>query len=201
MDYYNKQNTDTWDEGVYGTGNTIPPKNYSGIIALLLILVIFLSGIVSLLSFMNIKLLQQLAEQAKEMENKSPMSVTDHAVLQQSQDIAIQSAAPELQIQSYASGEPSLGITGEAITQFDQYYFHIPQGLYLTEVDPDSDAWHQGIAPGDILISLDGTPITTQSQLDTIVGAMTIGDTLEALFYRNGQEEVITLTVDEFGGK
>ena len=48
MDYPNK-NIDPWDDGVFGTGKTEPPKNHSGIIALLLILVIFLSGIVSVL--------------------------------------------------------------------------------------------------------------------------------------------------------
>jgi hypothetical protein len=72
MDYPNK-NIDPWDDGVFGTGKTEPPKNHSGIIALLLILVIFLSGIVSLLSFMNIKLFHQLSEQNKQLQNKSPM--------------------------------------------------------------------------------------------------------------------------------
>ena len=81
MDYRSNKHTDPWDDGVYGTGRTEPPKNHSGIIALLLILVIFLSGIVSLLSFMNIKLFHQLSEQNRQLENKSPMSVTDLEIL------------------------------------------------------------------------------------------------------------------------
>ena len=45
----NKQYNEPWEDGVYGIGNTQPPKNHGGLIALLLIVVIFLSGIVTTL--------------------------------------------------------------------------------------------------------------------------------------------------------
>ena len=57
---------DPWDDGVYGTGRTHPPKSRGGIFALLLILVIFLCGIVTMLSIMNVKLFQQLNLQKEE---------------------------------------------------------------------------------------------------------------------------------------
>jgi hypothetical protein len=77
MDHRKQNYTDPWDDQVYGTGNTMPPKSYSGIIALLLILVIFLSGVVSLLSFMNIKLFRQLSEAAREEAPHAPVSFSD----------------------------------------------------------------------------------------------------------------------------
>ena len=86
MDYHSNKYSDSWDDGVFGTGKTEPPKSHSGIIALLLILVIFLSGIVSLLSFMNIKLFHQLSEQSKQLENKSPMGVTDMGIQPMNED-------------------------------------------------------------------------------------------------------------------
>ena len=49
-----------FDDGVYGTGCTEPPKNHQAIIALLLIAVIFLGGISTALSVLNIRLFQQL---------------------------------------------------------------------------------------------------------------------------------------------
>ena len=412
MDYRNNKHKDPWDEGVYGTGRTEPPKNHSGIIALLLILVIFLSGIVSLLSFMNIKLFHQLSEQNKQLENKSPMSVTgleimptgqtlppeefsfhqhiqsdvslhlngspqsvenvpemgalswqeiyeknnpsvvfidsltetgnvtgsgvilsahgyvvttyhmvydaesitvttsdgtsysavvvgadnltdlallfldaenlqpaefgDSEALRVGDNVAslggqmngllhdgiisainrdvpflgqnmslIQSTTPpsaggalincygqvvgiqvdhpmtgdvienaayaipsttvkqildQLIAQGYVSGRPTLGLTGESITKFDRYYFHIPEGLYLTDVDIHSDAWLQGIEAGDILISLNGETVTTQNQLDTLVNRHTIGDSITAVIYRGGQEQTLILTVTEYAG-
>ena len=112
----------------------------------------------------------------------------------------VKEVVDQLIAQGYVSGRPTLGLSGESITKFDRYYFHIPEGLYLTGVDEHSDAFLQGIAPGDILISLEGQVITTQNQLDVIVNSCAIGDTLTAVIYRNSQEETITLTVTEYVG-
>ena len=55
--------TDPWDQSIYGTGRTKPPKSRGGVLAILLILVIFLSGITCVLSILNIRLSRQLDEQ------------------------------------------------------------------------------------------------------------------------------------------
>ena len=404
MDYPNK-NFDPWDDGVYGTGKTEPPKNHSGLIAFLLIVVIFLSGIVSVLSFLNVQLFQQLSEQKKENSQSAPVSlsgigdhtlptegagfenrlntsdislqltpqsvenipqegalswqeiyemnlpsvvgvingsntgtgvilsesgyivtnyqavydaetitvqlsdgqelsaivvgadsVTDLAVLYAagehmipaqfgdsaplrvgdpvaslgiqlsgsltpgiiasiSRDVPfmgqnitlIQSSLPleqgqsggpllncygqvvgihtacldderlqrvsfaipsatvkeivdQLIAQGYVSGRPTLGIRGDSVTRFDQSYFHVPAGLYISHVDPGSDAYALGIQPGDILISLNGTPVTSQKELDTLVNGLEIGETVAVLFFRNSQEEAFVLTVTEYDG-
>ena len=52
-----------FDDGVYGTGCTEPPKSHRAIIAILLVAVIFLGGISTALSVLNIKMFQQLNEQ------------------------------------------------------------------------------------------------------------------------------------------
>ncbi len=419
MDYRNNKNTDTWDEGVYGTGNTMPPKNYSGIIALLLVLVIFLSGIVSLLSFMNIKLFQELSQQkAQEKEAQAPMSfsdldahpwpehspqdtaepshlqpeisinlnkspqsvenlpqtgamswqeiyqknipsvvsvvstsetgalsgsgiivsesgfivttactvtdvetititlsdgrsfsavvvgadpVTDLAVIYvdapelipaefgdsdslrvgdavaaigdplgvnlgaamtqgmisainrdvqflgkdisliqsdvslntgntggplincygqvigintthiaageavESIGFAIPSATvknivDQLIAHGYVAGRPTLGISGEAVTKFDQYYFQIPEGLYIESVTPGTAAWERGISAGDILVRINGQTITDQKMLDSLVNSLAIGDTVAAVFFVDGQQKTMQLTVTEYAG-
>ena len=71
MDEYNYNQIDPWDDGVYGTGKTKPPKSRGGIIALLLVVVIFLSGIASALGILNIKLFRQLNDR---QESSVPMS-------------------------------------------------------------------------------------------------------------------------------
>ena len=65
MDKHNDYYTD-WDESVYGTGRTEPPKSRGGVIALMLILIIFLCGIVALLGILNIRLFRQLQIQKEE---------------------------------------------------------------------------------------------------------------------------------------
>ena len=46
-------------EGYYGTGSTTPPKDHGGVIALVLVLFISLSGLISILSLMNIEVFHQ----------------------------------------------------------------------------------------------------------------------------------------------
>lgn len=52
-----------WDDSVYGTGPTQPPKDKGGMYAALLILIIFLCGIITLLGVLNIKLFKKLQSQ------------------------------------------------------------------------------------------------------------------------------------------
>ena len=59
----NQTPREPWDQGYYQTGRTRPPKSNRGLIAVLLVAVIFLGGIVSALSLLNIRLFQQVASQ------------------------------------------------------------------------------------------------------------------------------------------
>ena len=60
-----------WDDQYYGTGSTQPPKNRSGLIAFMLILLIFLSGIITVLSILNIRMFQELKVQQVEKDELS----------------------------------------------------------------------------------------------------------------------------------
>ena len=59
MDEHN-YHINPWDRDSYETGSTHPPKSRSGMIAVLLVLVIFLGGVVSVLGILNIRLSAQL---------------------------------------------------------------------------------------------------------------------------------------------
>ena len=75
MDEYRNQN-EPWDSSIYGTGRTQPPKNRGGLIAVLLVVVIFLGGLVSVLGILNIKLTNEL-KNSKEHTPNSLSVVTD----------------------------------------------------------------------------------------------------------------------------
>lgn len=63
MDERKNHHHSAWDDSVYGTGPTQPPKDKGGMYAALLILIIFLCGIITLLGLLNIKLSQKLRSQ------------------------------------------------------------------------------------------------------------------------------------------
>ena len=73
MKEYKNIPQETWDDGAYGTGRTCPPKTHRGLVALLLVLVIFLAGIISVLGLLNVKLFQQLSTQ--EPPDEEPLSI------------------------------------------------------------------------------------------------------------------------------
>ena len=71
MDENKNYRSDPWEPGKYETGRTKPPKNHHGLIAVLLVVVIFLSGLVSFLGVLNVRLFAQLqAMPHKEDEEK-----------------------------------------------------------------------------------------------------------------------------------
>lgn len=62
MDHHRYTKQEPWDQGIYETGRTQPPKSHGGLIALLLVLVILLSGVISILSILNVRLFVQLKD-------------------------------------------------------------------------------------------------------------------------------------------
>lgn len=99
--------------------------------------------------------------------------------------------------QGYVSGRPAIGIEGEGISSFYQYYYSMPAGLYINHVEPGSDAAKQGIEPGDILLSLDGERITGSEDLRTLLYNYKAGDTVRIILYRNREQVALDITLHE----
>ena len=100
----------------------------------------------------------------------------------------------------YVSGRPELGIRGESLSIFYQHYYRLPEGLYITEVTPGSDAAAKGIERGDILISINDTHITTADQLSSLLYGFEVGQTVTAVVYRGGYQYELQLTIGEDKG-
>ena len=102
--------------------------------------------------------------------------------------------------QGYVSGRPTLGLEGEPISLFEQYYYRWPAGLILTSVSEGSDAARQGVESGDILVSINGEIILNQDTLNASLYTLNPGDTVTAVIYRGGTHYQLTLTLDEARG-
>ena len=99
--------------------------------------------------------------------------------------------------QGYVSGRPTLGVTGEALSTFYQHYYRMPAGLYITQVEDGSDADTKGIQEGDLLLYLEDTRITSMDELKTAVYDYEVGQTVEVILYRRGQQYRVELTLEE----
>ena len=92
----------------------------------------------------------------------------------------------QLITQGYVSGRPSLGLTGQTVSTFDQYYFRLPAGLYNDAVEEGSPAAQLGIQSGDILIRVNDTRIYDAEDLETVLYNYEAGDTVTIVIARDG---------------
>ena len=102
--------------------------------------------------------------------------------------------------QGYVSGRPTLGITGESLSTFYQHYYRLPAGLYITEVDYHSDACKKGVEEGDILLSINDTRVTSLDEMKAAILDYEVGQTVNAIIYRGGQQYLVELTLEEDKG-
>ena len=162
----------------YQTGSTNPPKSHQGIIAVLLILVIFLGGIVSILGMMNIRLFQLLEEEKNSSVQFSQISQPEAA------------AAEALTDGIYA---PALGLTGQEITNLYRSYHELPQGLYISEIEPNGPAAKADLRPGDIILTVDGVTVDSEQAMEAVIAGIEPGKSLSVKIFREDQELTVTV--------
>ena len=99
----------------------------------------------------------------------------------------VQDIVNQLITQGYVSGRPSLGLTGETVSTFDQYYFRLPAGLYINAVEEGSPAEALGIEAGDVLIRVGDIRISDADDLETALYSYEVGDIVTIIIARNGE--------------
>ena len=102
--------------------------------------------------------------------------------------------------QGYVSGRPTLGIKGESVSLFYQRYYLMPAGIFITQLDPASDAARKGIQTDDILMSINSHPIASMEDMNNVLYGCDVGDTVEAVIYRAGKQYLVSLTLTESKG-
>lgn len=168
---------DQMQQNFYQTGDTQPPKSYRGIIALLLITIVILGSITTVLGLLNIQLFHKLSMQS---ENTASVYFAQLA---------------NTESRESGSNANALGLTVKTLSTFDQKFYHLPQGVYITSVIPDSSAGKQGVLPGDILISVQNTPIADEKTLEDYLLTCIQGQLLTAVIFRDGKQYPVILTV------
>jgi len=100
----------------------------------------------------------------------------------------------ELIQNGYVTGRPRLGISVARLTGPRpgwQAYFDKP-GLYITEVSESS-----GLKPGDRLVQLDETPISSAADISAVLDRHRVEDTVEAVVSRGGKETAVSVKLTE----
>ena len=159
------------EQYAYRTGRTDPAKSSRGIMAVLLILVIFLGGLVSVLSILNIHLFRQLKDTWE-----TPVSFA------------------EGELTMARTQEDCLLLAGMALQEPDPVYqelHDLPRGLYVMQVEPGSQAEKLHISPGDVIIALDNAPVSSIEALKTHMQSKKV---FRLSLWRNGREIALRIS-------
>jgi len=70
-------------------------------------------------------------------------------------------------------------------------------GLLVVNVQPDGPAAKAGVLLGDVLVTLDGAPVSATEDVQAVVGTRRVGSTVTATILRAGAPAEVSLTVGE----
>jgi S1-C subfamily serine protease len=84
-----------------------------------------------------------------------------------------------------AAARPLLGVTTTPSVD----------GLVVSGINPNSGAEAAGIQDGDLIVAVDGKPITNQTELGAAIRAHKPGDTIKVTYDRGGQKKTVSATL------
>lgn len=174
MDERNNLPNEPWEQDSYETGRTNPPKSRRGLLALLLIAVIFLGGIASALGIMNIRLLNYIRAG------------------NQGSNISFYEATEQASTQLQPSGTILAGLSGRTVSKSEQRWFKMPAGFLITAVEPGCCADLCGLSRGDVIYAVNGKVVSELSTIEQIV--LNSDSCVNVEFYRAGQKHSVALT-------
>lgn len=162
--------------GSYRTGDVQPPKNHRLGVTLLLLAVIFLGSLVSALSFWGIHLFALLQTDVDTSVRFIPnMRLSAH----------MPEAAASLEVSA-------LAVEGCFLTEFDQAYFGLPQGIYITRGTEDI----QSLQTGDVLLRINGAAVTDPDTLQSLLQQHESGSLLFLDILRDNVQQTLTVIID-----
>lgn len=105
--------------------------------------------------------------------------------------------AEELINYGYLKTRAYIGIMGSDLTESYCKYHNLPQGIYVSYVDPECDAAEKGLKEEDIIIGFNGKEITSMAQLNELKNEFRPGDQVTIKVWRNKKEFEIKITLTE----
>ncbi len=107
----------------------------------------------------------------------------------------VQEIVDQLIANGKVTGRPAIGISGYDISAAAAQYYDVPQGVLISSVNTDSDAYQQGLQANDIITAVDGKDITCMSDINSIKEEHKAGDSITLTIYRSGKTKKYKITL------
>ena len=101
----------------------------------------------------------------------------------------------------YVKDRAMLGISGQYLDAVTGRFYGLPQGEYVAALNTEY-AQASGLQRGDVITAIDGTDLTQESLLRSLINAKKPGETVTLTVYRPTTRETveISLTLSEYSG-
>ena len=103
----------------------------------------------------------------------------------------------QLMQQGYVSGRPLLGIECNEVSSYYQQFYRLPAGIRVMSLTDGGPAEAAGLQAGDIILSMDGSRVTTLDEMNAKMYSYAVGDSAVLAVYREGKQLSITVTFGE----
>lgn len=97
----------------------------------------------------------------------------------------------------YAPGSSAIGVTVEDIPERVAIFYGLPSGAYVSEVATGSDAYKQGLRPGDVICAADGVAVLSSNDLMQQKNSHEPGEKMTLTVFRDGVYRDISVTLME----
>jgi serine protease Do len=96
-----------------------------------------------------------------------------------------------------------MGIGISDVTPENSKFFDLAksEGALVTQVEPDSPAAKSGLKNGDVIVGLDGKPVSDSGSLQVETGQKRPGTTVHLDIIRNGKQETVAVTLEAMGSR
>ena len=105
----------------------------------------------------------------------------------------VKEVADQLMENGIVLGEPTIGIVAGSVPAQAQRAYDLPNGVYVSGVSEGSDALEKGLKVGDVILEVNGIPVTSVAEVNLIKEDCEVGDTLELTVYREGETFEMTI--------
>ena len=112
--------------------------------------------------------------------------------------VTVRSVVNDLIREGKVVGRPAIGITVGAIAEEAARHYDLPEGLYVSSVIENTDAWQKGIREGDIITAVNGTPARSTDDILKIRNGLGLGDSITFTIWRDGESFDVDVAMVEF---
>lgn len=114
----------------------------------------------------------------------------------------VKTVISDLMNYGYVKGRVGLGISVVYVGNYQTMWMYgvSEPGLYISKVDSGSDAEKAGLKSGDIIVSFNNAEIESDADLSAALKKCSVGDTINMVIRRNGQNYSVDITLSEYKG-